>query len=47
MLRLEGLRQLKNSETSLGNRTRDIPDCSIVRQPTARTSYVTELLWQK
>jgi hypothetical protein len=33
-VRLEGLGQLKIAVTSSGNRTRDLPACSIVPQPT-------------
>jgi hypothetical protein len=34
ILRLEGLGQLKNTMNSFGNRTHDLPACSIVPQPT-------------
>jgi hypothetical protein len=34
-VRLEGLCQLKNSNDTIGNRTRDLPACSAVSQPTA------------
>jgi hypothetical protein len=33
-MRLEGLRQLKNFSNLNGNRTRDLPSCGIVPQPT-------------
>jgi len=35
IVRLEGLCQWKNSNDTIGNRTRDIPTCSAVPQPTA------------
>jgi hypothetical protein len=35
LVRLEGLGQLKNSDDLIGNRTRDLPACSVVPQPTA------------
>jgi hypothetical protein len=34
IVRLEGLDKLKKSNDLIGNRTRDIPGCSIVPQPT-------------
>jgi hypothetical protein len=34
IVRLEGLGQLKNSNDLIGTRTRDLPACSIVPQPT-------------
>jgi hypothetical protein len=34
IVRLEGLRQLKKFNYLIGNRTRDLPACSIVPQPT-------------
>jgi hypothetical protein len=34
VVRLEGLGQLKKSNDLIGNRTRDLPTCSIVPQPT-------------
>jgi hypothetical protein len=33
-VRLEGLGQLKKSNELIGNRTRDLPGCSIAPQPT-------------
>jgi hypothetical protein len=33
-VRLEGLGELKNPMAPIGNRTRDLPICSIVPQPT-------------
>jgi hypothetical protein len=33
-MRLKGLGQLKKSNDLIGNRTRDLPACSIVPQPT-------------
>jgi hypothetical protein len=33
-MRLEGLRQLKKVNDFIGNRTRDLPACSTVPQPT-------------
>jgi hypothetical protein len=34
IMQLEGLGQLKKSNDLIGNRTRDLPACSIVPQPT-------------
>jgi hypothetical protein len=33
-MRLEGLGKLKNPSDLIGNRTRDLPACSIVSEPT-------------
>jgi hypothetical protein len=35
---LEGLGQLKKSDDLIRNRTRDLPACSIVPQPTQQTA---------
>jgi hypothetical protein len=34
-VRPEGLCQMKNSNDTIGNQTRDVPACSAVPQPTA------------
>jgi hypothetical protein len=40
-VRLEGLGQFKKSSELIGNRTRDLPTCSIVPQPTALPEYLS------
>jgi hypothetical protein len=43
IVRLEGLGQLKNPVTPIGTRTRDLPACSIVPQPTTLLHGPSEL----
>jgi hypothetical protein len=41
IVRLEGLGKSKISDDLIGNRTRDLPTCSLVSQPTTLPKYVS------
>jgi hypothetical protein len=46
IVKLEGLRQLKKFSDFFGNRTRNLPACSVVPQPTTLPRAPHEVLWR-